>query len=93
MSNHSGSYMLNEILQSPELQSVFQTIGAEKTQSIVLKILQISNYYDCNAGEILNEIGEQLGVCYHCQQAANNFIDGVCQNCYETYFTTTCSNT
>ncbi len=89
MSNHTESRMLNKIWQIPELQSVFQTIGTETTQSIIVKILQISNEYDCNSDEILDEIGEQLGVCYHCNQAGSNFIDGVCQNCYETYFTRT----
>ena len=86
MSNHSGSYMLNEILKTPELQSVFQDIGIDKTQSLILKILQISDNYDCNSGEILDEIGEQFGICYCCKQRANTFIDGVCQSCYDTYF-------
>ena len=86
MSNHSGSYMLNEILRTPELQTVFQDIGIEKTQSLILKILQISNDYDCNSGEILDKIGERFGICYCCKQKANKFIDAVCQSCYDTYF-------
>lgn len=92
MSNHHASYMLNEILNMTELQSVFQTIGKEKTQSLVLHLLQISDTYDCNRGEILAEIGEQLGICPHCSQPANQFQEGVCQNCYDTDFYPTLAN-
>jgi hypothetical protein len=63
MSNHQGSYMLNEILQIPELQSMFKAIGKEKTQSFIIALLEIAYSYDCNSGEILDGIAEQVNVC------------------------------
>ena len=86
MSNHSGSYMLNEILKTLLSHSVFESLETEKTQSIVLALLKIADDYDCNPGEILEGIGERLGVCYYCQSAAQDFRDGVCLNCYERDF-------
>lgn len=86
MSNHQGSYMLNDILQMPELKSIFTTVGKEKTQIFVLNLLKIADSYDCNSGEILEGIGEQLGICYYCQQTAESFQDEVCQSCYDTDF-------
>ncbi len=86
MSNHSGSYMLNEILKTLLSHSVFESLETEKTQSIVLALLKISNDYDCNPGEILEDIGERLGVCYCCSNAAQDFREGVCLNCYEKYY-------
>ncbi len=86
MSNHSGSYMLNKVLKMLLSHSAFESLETEKTQSIVLDLLKISDYYDCNSGEILEDIGELLGVCYHCKSAAQDFREGVCLNCYERYF-------
>ena len=82
MSNHSGSYTLNEILKMLEQEAVFEHLGKDSSQTVVQKILDISNYYDCNSGEILDEIGERLGICYCCRKIAEKFQDGLCQNCY-----------
>ncbi len=86
MSNHGGSRMLNRILKMLEQEAVFEHLGKDLSQTVVLKILKISDDYDCNSGEILDEIGERLGVCYFCQQIAEKFQDGVCQSCYERDF-------
>ena len=86
MSNHSGSYMLNKVLNMLLSHSAFDCLDAEKTQSIVLALLKIADDYDCNPGEILEGIGERLGVCYYCQSAAQNFRERVCLNCYERDF-------
>ena len=82
MSNHSGSYMLNEIIKRLlEESNVFNLLGREKTQQLVLDIIGISFDYDCNPGEILEGLGERLGICYYCLKPAENFEDGVCANC------------
>ena len=60
MSNHDGSYMLNEILKLLEEDGVFGKLGKEEAQEIVLKILKIGEHHDCNNGEILEDIGEKL---------------------------------
>ena len=83
MSNHSGSYMLNNVLMMLQRYSVFDMIGAKKTQELVLEILWMSHDYDCNAGEILYNIGESVGVCHYCRGPAHEFRDGICKECWD----------
>ena len=52
MSNHGGSRMLNRILKMLEQEAVFEHLGKDLSQTVVLKILKISDDYDCNSGEI-----------------------------------------
>jgi hypothetical protein len=60
MSNHSGSYMLNEILELMEQEQIFGWLGKEKTQSLVRNITNTAcRKYDCNSGEIW-----LFGTCY-----------------------------
>ena len=86
MSNHSGSYMLNDVLKMLERESFFEHLGKERTHTFVLSILQMSHQYDCNTGEILEELGERLGICYYCEDRADEFRDGVCIKCYDADF-------
>lgn len=86
MSNHSGSHMLNRVLKILENQGVYQAIGKEKTYCTVLEILKMSWDFDCNRREILDEIGERLGICYLCQNSANQLKNGICRNCSEEYY-------
>ena len=83
MSNHSGSYMLNEILKKLDEKSVFALLGKEETQALVQEIISISHAYDCNSGEILEDMAERVGVCSYCLESADEFNDGVCQRCYK----------
>lgn len=86
MSNHSGSYMLNDVLKMFEKEAVFDFLGKEKTQNFIIDILKMAYQYDCNPGEILENIGEKVGVCYSCHKNAEEFYDGVCKRCHEKYF-------
>jgi recombinational DNA repair protein RecR len=81
MSNHSGSYMLNEVLHLLEERGVFATLGSEAAQRLALDITKLSRRYDCNPGEILDEIGERLGICRWCMTAKADLVDGVCVSC------------
>lgn len=84
MSNHDGSYMLNEVLKLLDRYEFFNTIGKGKTHSFISQILKLSQHYDCNEGEILEEIGKKLGICYYCGNYASNLAeDGVCLKCIE----------
>ena len=85
VSNHSGSYMLNGVLRLLDEASVFEQLGREGTRNLALKILDISWDHDCNPGEILEGIGERVGVCYICGDAADEFIDDECRECAEEY--------
>lgn len=75
--------MLNGVLRILERESFFEHIGKERTQKIVLDILELSYEYDCNPGEILEDIGERVGICYYCNNPADEFRDGMCKGCHE----------
>ncbi|HLK56052.1 MAG TPA: hypothetical protein VKU00_05795 [Chthonomonadaceae bacterium] len=79
MSNHSGSYMLNEVLLLMEQRGVFTLLELPRTQELVLEMIRISKSYDCNQGEILDEIGERLGICYYCLSPSTDLDNGVCE--------------
>jgi recombinational DNA repair protein RecR len=81
MSNHAGSYLLNEVLHLLEERGVFTQMGPETAQRLVLDIVKLSYRYDCNSGEILEEIGERLGICLRCLTAKSDLIEGMCRSC------------
>ncbi len=81
MSNHSGSYMLNEVLILLEKDKVFEFLGEEKKKTLVNNIMEIGYANDCNPGEILDVIGKKLGICYCCLEFTDKFDGKVCNNC------------
>ena len=81
MSNHSGSYMLNTVLNILDENKVFQFLGKEKTLKFLKSIRSIGIDYDCNNGEILDEIGEKLKICYACWSYSDRLEDGMCDEC------------
>lgn len=85
MSNHAGSYLLNEVLILLDEQKVFDFFGQEKTLDFLEKIRKIGMYHDCNSGEILDKIGEKLQVCYSCWEYNDNFEHGICLKCRERW--------
>lgn len=85
MSNHSGSWMVNEILELLEKQAVFTWLGPEKTQQMVAEILRIGGDHDCNRGEMLEGIGKRLKICYLCAQYASRLTRGICPRCMRRF--------
>ncbi len=83
MSNHSGSYMLNDVLCTAKDMNIFETIGREKARKFALEIIKISRQYDCNYGEILdNNVGQEVGICYCCLAETDDIDDdGLCKEC------------
>lgn len=82
MSNHSGSYMLNDVLCVAKEMGILEAIGNEKTKEFVLRLLRIGRNYDCNDGEILDEL-EEFGICYGCLRdvGVDNLESGLCPKC------------
>lgn len=66
MSNHSGSYMLNSLLVMLERESCFSKIGPARTAEFVSNILDLAFGYGGSSGEVLDGIGERLGIRYQC---------------------------
>lgn len=82
MSNHSGSYMLNEVLCTAKDMGIFEAIGEEKARKFALALIEIGEDYDCNNGEIFEDIGKELGLCYCCLSEAEDINDnGLCKKC------------
>jgi hypothetical protein len=75
--------MLNAVLKKLEEKAVFALLGKEETQTLVQEIIKISYAYDCNPGEILEDMAERVGICSYCLKRADEFRDGVCPRCYE----------
>jgi hypothetical protein len=82
MSNHSGSYMLNDIIQLLNNEQVLNIIGLQKSQQVITQIVKIaSKDYDCNPGEILEGHTDYLHLCYCCLSIATDLESGLCLNC------------
>lgn len=82
MSDHSGSYMLNDIIQMLDDEQVLETIGLQKTQQVITKLVRIATrQYDCNAGEILEGHTDRLHLCYCCLANTTDLESGLCRSC------------
>lgn len=81
MSNHSGSYMLNHVLEILEKRGVFKLVGKEATLDIIEDVVDMADDYDCNQGEILDGIGERLGICYQCLEYSDTLEYELCPKC------------
>lgn len=81
MSNHSGSYMLCEILTLMQEAGVWEKLPRPASQQLVIDIVKLAyDRYDCNAGEIL-EGHEELGICYSCRKPVAALRQGLCEEC------------
>jgi len=81
MSNHSGSYILNDVLRLLENRGFFEKLTPEEIEAFFLEIVKIGNNCDCNQGEILEEIGERMGICYSFLRVSESLEYGLCSSC------------
>lgn len=82
MSNHRGSYMLQEVLSMLDREHVFEMLGTERTQRLVLDIVKLATKrYDCNEGEILEGLGPRLCICTYCLSPGKVSPKGYCSPC------------
>lgn len=82
MSNHSGGYMLNEVICKAKEMGILDTIGKEKSQEFVLTLIKIGKNYDCNDGEIIEDMGAEFGICNYCLKPTDNLNEeGLCKDC------------
>ena len=81
MSNHQGSYMINEVLYALKECNAFELLGRERTLEFLVKVRRISFDYDCNDGEILDNIGKELKICYQCWDYCDAMDYGICDIC------------
>lgn len=83
MSNHSGSYMVNDLLKLMDQEHLFEDLGMEKTQSLIRRFVGIAQAYDCNGGEILENLTDRFQPCYCClaNTQAQDLNDGLYPRC------------
>jgi hypothetical protein len=82
MSNHSGSYMLNEVFRRLHKAGFVKKFGPKKAQNFLLEITQWAcRQYDCNEGEILDELGRKYGLCGYCLKPVPKVIENWCLKC------------
>jgi hypothetical protein len=84
MSNHTDSYLLNDVIALLRRERVFQLVGLKKSQRIVAEIARRADGdYDCNSGEVLEGHGPALSICESCMKPARKLVLGVCARCLE----------
>jgi len=81
MSNHNGSYILHDTLYLLKNMDIFKEIGIKKTREFTLELIKLGRRYDGNPGEILQDIGEDIGICYYCLHESNDMKYGLCKEC------------
>lgn len=82
MSDHSGSRMLNNVLEILSREQVFSTLEKTTTQKLIREIVTMaSRQYDCNPGEILEGQSQKFNLCYYCLTDADNLQNGLCEKC------------
>lgn len=81
MSNHSGSYMLNDVINITDKLGILESIGIEKTREFILKLVDLGDGYDCNPGEILDRIDDEIGICSYCLEVKEKIRYGRCIEC------------
>ena len=84
MSNHDGSYMLNEVLSLLQDEyAFFDNIEAKTREEFIIKILKLGGGHDCNNGEILSNLGKKLEFCYYCKSSTKDFDadSDICNKC------------
>ena len=75
--------MLNRVLTLLEGKRFFADLEPDEICEFLNEIVKIADDYDCNSGEILEGIGERLGICYYCMKPAESYEYGVCSSCLQ----------
>jgi hypothetical protein len=82
MSNHAGSYMLNEVITILDRHQAFAGMDETALRAVMREIVEMAkNEYDCNQGEILEGVAQQFHLCYYCLADNDNPADELCPTC------------
>jgi hypothetical protein len=82
MSNHSGSYMLNDAIGILNRYQVFSEMEKTTQQMMIKEIVEMARMdYDCNSGEILDGYAHQFNLCYCCLSQTNDLEGQLCAKC------------
>ena len=80
MSNHSGSYLLNKVLNEVANIELLDSLSEQQRERLIKKLWGLCWEYDCNWGEIIDiPLSEKLGVCRYCGELATELDEnGYC---------------
>jgi hypothetical protein len=84
MSNHSGSHMLNAVLSLlKDKYDLLNNMPQDKLVALLTDVIAIGDRYDCNEGEILHKLGQDLKFCYYCMKHQEDFPPNsdICTSC------------
>jgi hypothetical protein len=82
MADHSGGYMLNEVIGLLEREQIFEFLGKERSSQLLLEITRLAERrYDCRSYDILEGHTDKLAFCYLCLTLTDDLIDGRCKEC------------
>lgn len=83
MSNHSGGYILNELLHEINTLGLLTHISDESKEKLIMKLLKLCGGYDCNWGEIIDEeLASLFSVCRYCRKTKPEIgKGGYCVTC------------
>jgi len=82
MSNHGGSYLLNQVLKMMDNYHMLEKLDSGHRQKLIKDIVKMAYHeYDCNAGEILEGIGKRYQICYMCLSQKDLGDDEICADC------------
>jgi len=74
--------MLNSVLLSAKEAGMFKAIGKEKKIEFLKEVVNIGDEYDCNPGEIFEDLKDDIDICYGCLEESEALKDGLCPKCY-----------
>ena len=82
MSNHSGSYMLNDAIEILNRYQVFSAMEKATLQIMIKEIVEMASMdYGCSPGEILDGYAHQFSLCYCCLSQTNDLEGQLCTEC------------
>jgi len=87
MSNHSGSYMLNEIVHGLVDIGVLKIMSAAQTKMLRKLLRRVHGEYDCNWNEIIDaDLARLLKTCARCADESEEVgaDNGICAACQES---------
>lgn len=83
MSNHAGSYMLNDLLSKMVEFGYFKDMNEVENKKFLTMINKLIFYNDCNLGEVFDEkLAKVLNICRYCSKYRLDINDeGYCKEC------------
>ena len=82
MSNHGASYLLNQVLEMMDDYHMLKNLDPVSRHKFIKSVVELAcEEYDCNQGEILEDIGKRYQICCLCLDQKELGEDDICNDC------------